>query len=62
MAMCCRLGLRKFSQKPAGSVSAADYAVGVEIRKHKGNATDCEFQATEMERDLSSSKASKVDS
>lgn len=59
--MWCRLSLRKFSQKPAGFVSAADYAMGVEIRKCEGSVTDCEFHAMEMGRDLSASKASKVD-
>lgn len=61
LAMWCRLDLRKFSQKPAGFVSAAYYAMGVEIRKHKGNVTDCEFHTMEIGRDLSASKASKVD-
>lgn len=49
MAMCCRLGLRKFSQKPPGFVSSADYAMGVGIGKRKGNVTDCEFHMMEME-------------
>lgn len=59
--MWCRLGLRKFSQKPAGFVSAADYAMGVEIRKCEGSVTDCGFHTMELGRDLSASKASKVD-
>jgi hypothetical protein len=61
--MWCRLGLKWFSWKPAGFVSAAGDTMGIGWRSGSTlmNRTGSEFLMLEMERDLSSSKVSKVD-